>query len=108
MRIIYPDYILIVENTPKDWRIKQPQKVFWRSPECNVPLHRENREEDYGLTTKEIILQLFKQYLGKLGFYIVNMSDREYYYCGLTWQDVQEKLWDIGIGRRDPLEEEHG
>ena len=97
MRIIYPDYICIVEKTPDEWRIKQPQKLFWRSPNSTVPVYREKREEAYGLTTKDLILPLFKRYLGKLGFYIVNMRDHEYYYCGLTWQDIREKLWEIGI-----------
>lgn len=102
MKIIYPDYICIVQRELGQWRIKQPRKIFWRSPECREIAHRENREEDYGLTEKGILLQLFRQFLGKLGFYVVNMRDREYYYAGTTWQDVQQKLWDIGIGVKDP------
>ena len=104
MRIIYPDYICIIERTTKDWRIKQPQKVFWRSPDSNIPLNREKREETYGLNSKEMLLSLFRQYLGKIGFYIVNMRDREYHYCGLTSQDIKEKLLDLCITRRDPME----
>lgn len=104
MRIIYPDYICIVERTASDWRIKQPRKVFWRAEDCNIPMNLEKREERYGLTSKEILVSLFRQYLGKIGFYIVNMRDREYHYCGLTRQDVREKLFDLGIGRRDPME----
>ncbi len=99
MKIIYPDYICIIEKTPNEWRIKQPKKLFWRSPKATIPAYREKREEAYGLTTKDLILPLFKKFLGKLGFYLVNMREREYYYCGLTWQDVQQKLWDIGITR---------
>jgi hypothetical protein len=104
MGIIYPDYICIVEKTGSDWRIKQPQKVFWRAEDSNIPKKRENREETYGLNYKEMLLSLFRQYLGKIGFYIVNMRDREYYYCGLTQQNIQEKLFDLGITKRDPME----
>ncbi len=101
MRIIYPDYICILEKTPTDWRIKEPTKVFWRSPDSKIPFRTTKREEFYGLTTKDLIFPLFRKYLGKLGFYLVNMREREYYYCGQTWQDVQEKLWEIGITRRE-------
>lgn len=101
MMIIYPDHICIVEKTAEDWRIKNPQKVFWRSPDCQIPLERKSRAQTYGLTSKKIVIELFRKDLGKLGFYLVNMRDREYYYCGLTWSDVQEKLWEIGITRRE-------
>lgn len=100
MKIIYPDYICIIEKTSSEWRIKQPQKLFWRSPNNTLPLYRKKREEAYGLDTKDLILPLFRKFVGKLGFYIVNMRERQYYYCGLTWQDVQEKLWEMGITRR--------
>ena len=100
MLIIYPDHICVVEKTAEDWRIKNPQKIFWRSPDCKIPLERKSRAQTYGLTSKQIVIELFRKHLGKLGFYLVNMRDREYCYCSLTWQDVQEKLWEIGITRR--------
>lgn len=100
MSIIYPNYIYIVEKKASGWAFREPIKIFYRSPDCKVPLKGESRAKAYGLSDAKIIIELFRKYLGKFGFYLVNMRDREYYYCGLTWQDVQEKLWDIGITKR--------
>ncbi len=97
MKIVYPDYICVVEKVTEGWKVKTPSKIFWRSPDCQIPHERESRAQTYGLTDKKIIIELFRKYLGKMGFYLVNMRDRSYYYCGLTWEDVQQKLWDIGI-----------
>ena len=100
MRLIYPSYIYIVEKKSSNWYFREPAKIFYRSPDCKLPLGQKSRAENYGLSDRKIIIELFRKYLGKLGFYVVNMRDRKYYYCGLTWQDVQEKLWEIGITKR--------
>lgn len=57
----------------------------------------------YGLTEEQIIVELFRHYKGKLGFYLVNLRQQKYYYCGLTWGDAKAKLLDLGIGRADPM-----
>ena len=103
--IYYPLYIQIVERKVDGWF--QPQKEICLNPNKRdiEPL---NAEKLYGLSKTEIMTQLFRKYQGKLGYYLVHLPKREYYYCGLTKENIQEKLWDLGIGRRDPLEETHG
>jgi hypothetical protein len=38
---------------------------------------------------------------GKSGYYLANLRDKKYHYCGSNWQDVQETLLDLGIGKRE-------
>lgn len=55
----------------------------------------------YGTTPLKVVIELFRQYGGKLGYYLADLRHKKYYYCGLTEEDIQEKLYDLGIRRRD-------
>ena len=46
---------------------------------------------------------LFRINGGKQGYYIANILDKKYYYCGTEWEDVKIKLKELGIGRDDPI-----
>lgn len=37
------------------------------------------------------------------GFYLANILEKKYYYCGTEWEDVERTLReDLGIGALDP------
>ena len=40
---------------------------------------------------------------GKQGYYIANILDKKYYYCGTEWKDVKTKFRELGIGRDNPI-----
>ncbi|TBR56670.1 hypothetical protein B4U84_28835 [Westiellopsis prolifica IICB1] len=48
--------------------------------------------------------ELFRINGGKQGYYIADIQDKKYYYCGTEWEDVKLKLGELGIGRPDPME----
>jgi hypothetical protein len=100
MKLFYPQYIYIVQKTARHWRFREP-KIFY-SGSNNINLDR--WEEFYGLTLKQIIIELFKINAGKLGFYLVDMKHQKYYYCGTEFSDIKQTLLFIGIGKSDPLE----
>lgn len=106
MSIIYPSYFLTVRRDTKAWYF-QHGKVFYseRSNTENSPsrLCLENREEQYGLTKEKVVIELFRLQAGKVGYYLINMRDKKYYYCGLNFEDIQKMLHELGIGRVDPL-----
>jgi hypothetical protein len=98
MSVIFtPGYIQVLEKTLDGWFQNQPKKVFNLSDRHFDSL---NKEKYYGLTKTQIIAELFKRYQGKLGYYLVNLSEREFYYCGLTVRDLQNKLFELGINHR--------
>jgi hypothetical protein len=47
---------------------------------------------------------LFRINGGRQGYYIANIKDNKYYYCGVEWEGVKAKLQELGIGRPDPIE----
>ncbi|VEP16380.1 conserved hypothetical protein [Hyella patelloides LEGE 07179] len=99
--LYYPAHIQIVEKKVDGW-FYSPGEIIVNNENKQVNLL--NIEERHGLTKKQIIIELFRRYSGRLGYYLINLAKREYYYCGQTKQDVKEKLWDLDIGRRDPME----
>jgi hypothetical protein len=58
----------------------------------------------YGLTKSKIILECVRTTQGKLGYYLINLKDKQFYYCGVSIESVEEKLLDLGIGKIDPME----
>lgn len=99
--LYYPFYIQVVERKVNGWFQSQNEICF--NPN-NRKVDLLNAEKTYGLTKTEIVTELFRRYQGKLGYYLVHLPRREYHYCGLTSQDIKEKLLDLGITRRDPME----
>nr|WP_306296913.1 hypothetical protein [Nostoc sp. TCL26-01] len=39
---------------------------------------------------------------GNAGYYLANLRDKKYYYCGDNWEDVKTKLEELGIGKDEP------
>ncbi|MDF5715840.1 MAG: hypothetical protein PUP93_18640 [Rhizonema sp. NSF051] len=40
---------------------------------------------------------------GRQGYYIADILDKKYYYCGTQWLDVKALLLELGIGRPDQI-----
>ena len=92
--IFYPGYIQIIKRKADGWFHSSGDELFKLS---DHEFDWINREKYFGLTKSEILKELFCRYQGKLGYYLVHLARQEYYYCGLDLDDVQQKLWDIGI-----------
>ncbi len=95
--IFYPGYIQVIEKKPNGWFHTQGELFKLSDREFDWM----NREKYFGLRKNQILTELFRRYQGKLGYYLVHLAHHEYYYCGLELEDVQEKLNEIGIGRKD-------
>ena len=100
-KIVCPFHYKIFQRKGTDWFGKKPERVFYNG--TNQPLQLENIAEQFGLTDKKIIISLFRINGGKAGYYLANLRDRQYYYCGTEWEDVKTQLRSLGIGREDPL-----
>jgi hypothetical protein len=96
-RLILPGYFLLVKCVGNHWTFCGSKIFYNPHPDFNPPTN-DRKEEYYGTTKHEVILNLFRQYLGKQGYYLVDLRDRKYYYCGLTIDDVKEKLSNLRIG----------
>lgn len=84
------------------WFGKNLSRVFYNGK--NEPMQLENIAAQFGLTDRQVVIELFRINGGKPGYYLANLRDRKYYYCGLEWEDVKATFQGLGIGRADPLE----
>ena len=98
MTIIYPYYFRILERQADGWAFTG-MKIFYNHDdrECNL----DDIWKDCGITKQKLIVELFRKFEGKLGYYLADLKHKKYYYCGLTDEDIQETLYSIGIGRRE-------
>lgn len=99
--IVAPIHYQIYERRGASWFAKDPSEVFYNPK--NTPTKLKYVERQFGLTGQQVVIELFRINGGKPGYYLVNLRDRKYYYCGLDWEDVKDKLLSLGIGRPDPV-----
>lgn len=99
MAILFPAHYRIIKNEGANWYAVGSKLTNAENKPAGL-----RDIEQYGLTIEELVTSLFKLNAGRLGYYIANLKDKKYYYCGSTMADVRAKFLDLGIGRRDPLE----
>ncbi len=97
-----PDTIV----SPVYYQTYQRENLKWYAHNCrplfnltSVPIDLNNIEQQYGLTEKQVIIELFRINGGKHGYYLGNLRDKKFYYCGESWQDIKTSLLALGIGR---------
>jgi len=100
--IVHPFHYQIYKREGVKWFVIEKGSVFY-NPTPN-PMQLENVARQYGSTETKIIVELFRINGGKSGYYLVNLRDKKYYYCGAKWENVRTTLQNLGIGRADPIE----
>ena len=102
MRLVTPYHYKVYEREGTRWFARDATRVFYNS--TGQPLDLLNVEQEFGLTPEDVVIELFRINGGKPGFYLANLRDRKYYYCGLQCEDIKYTLRSLGIGRPDPTE----
>lgn len=101
--LVYPAYYRVVRREIKDvgyWHFRKCE-VFYNP--SRLTLDFDKAEEHYGTTKSKVIIELFRINGGRVGYYLANLRDKQYYYCGEKEADVRIKLQSLGIGTHDPL-----
>jgi len=99
--LVYPVEFQVVRREGNEWKFSKSE-VFYNPSGAKFDLN--NIEQAYGLTKSKIAIACFRINGGKPGYYLVNMKDKQHYYCGESKKSVREKLRSLGIGRPDPRE----
>lgn len=89
-----PAYIDIVHKTGDRWIRLKTTVVCNMSGRPHDPTQQFSK---YGLTQKGVLVELYKRYQGLDGWYLTDLINKEYYYCGATSEDVERKLVELGI-----------
>lgn len=106
MSIIHPIRFRVIE------RKITPEKSYWhfiKGKSFYNPLNLPSEgdiEFMFGTTKKKVVVELFRINGGKPGYYLADLRNEEYYYCGTEWNSVKTQLRSLGIGRPDPMEQQ--
>lgn len=92
-------YIQIWEREAKKWFLLKSRPFY--NPR-QIPTDHEYVLSRYGLTTNIVITEFIFLTGGKPGFYIADLRDKKYFYCGNDKANVTTWLKDLGIGRDEP------
>lgn len=101
-KVIHPEYIRLIERIPGGWFFKKGKPFYKRLPIASADL--DDFELMYGISKQQVTIELFRINGGKLGYYLANLRNKKYYYCGLDSENVKTTLQSLGIGRADPVE----
>jgi hypothetical protein len=99
--IYSPVYYRIIERRGNGWAFKEGEPFLnW----LNAPLlSHKDIFAAFDTSMKKVAIELFRINGGRQGYYIANILDKKYYYCGSEWEDVKVKLRELGITRDDPV-----
>ncbi|MCC5640644.1 hypothetical protein LC593_33395 [Nostoc sp. CHAB 5844] len=98
--IYIPDYYRVIERVPGGWHFKEGELFHKRLP---ISIDFNDFELLYGINKQQVAAELFYLERGKAGYYLANLRQKKYYYCGTEPQGVKLKLRSLGIGRDDPM-----
>lgn len=103
-KIICPAYYQIVRYDGRDWYFKQSKK-FYNPARVIVPspLQDIDKLATFGTERAKLVMEFRLMNGGKIGYYLADLKDSKYYYCGLTLEDVKVTLQSLGIGRPDSV-----
>ncbi|MGF1674925.1 MAG: hypothetical protein HC836_50745 [Richelia sp. RM2_1_2] len=98
--IFSPVYYQIIQRRGNGWAFKhgEPFINLFNAPN----LSPEEEFIAFGTSMKQVAIKLFRINGGKQGYYIANILDNKYYYCGTEWKDVKTKFKELGIGMKNP------
>ncbi len=99
--IAIPAYYRVVKRFDRDKWYFFPGEPFYSALKIPFFYKQQDVFKAYNTTMREISIELFRINGGQQGYYLVNLEDRRYYYCGTQWENIREKLLDLGIGVRE-------
>lgn len=96
-----PDYYRVLECRSGEWFLKKAKVVYRNLP---IAIDFDDFELLYGVSREQVAIELFRINGGKDGYYLVNLRQKKYYYCGTDPDLVKRQVRSLGIGRDDPKE----
>ncbi|HEY9735482.1 MAG TPA: hypothetical protein V6D06_04340 [Trichocoleus sp.] len=100
--LAHPARFRIVEREGNTWAIHRLGEAIY-SPSGQSAQDPNDLEAMFGLKPSTVCIELFRINGGRPGYYLADLRDRKYYYCGETPETVTQKFYELGIGRPDPM-----
>ncbi|BAZ11430.1 hypothetical protein NIES4071_32560 [Calothrix sp. NIES-4071] len=98
--ITAPIYYRVVRRCGTQWHFVKGETFY--NP-LNLPKPSlDSLFATFGTSLRSCAAKLLSINGGEEGFYLVDIMNKRYYYCGKSIQDIKSKLLELGIGRPDP------
>ena len=101
--LVFPGYYMVVKAEVRGWGFYEGD-LFYNPSSEEISLDPEELLDRFGSNMSQIVLELFQVNGGRHGYYLANLRDKKYYYCGEGEDSVKDKLLELGIGRADPTD----
>jgi hypothetical protein len=99
--IVYPVNYKIAERKKNGW-LFHGTAIFYREASGEVDLN--DIQSLWGISYRQLAIALLVINGGREGYYLADLRDKKYWYCGDRIENVQAKLHELGSGRPDPFE----
>lgn len=99
--LVHPLHYLLVERHENTWKFMGGSFVFYNPRNVPVSLAVADRLHRFRLTPETVMIELFRIHGGRAGYYLVNLRDRNSYYCGQAWESIITTPQSLGIGRSE-------
>jgi hypothetical protein len=97
--IVIPAYYRIFELRDNAW-IAKTSEVFYNP--SSLPFDTNDTESNFGISKRQVVLALHQQFNAQQGYYLADLIQQRYYYCGLVFDDTRKMLLSLGVGRLEP------
>ncbi|GAA6619942.1 hypothetical protein [Scytonema sp. NUACC26] len=99
--IVAPIYYRVVRRCGTQWHFVKGESFY--NP-LNLPsMSLDDLFTSFGISMREAASQLRKINGGEEGFYLIDIMQKQYYYCGFHPSCVKDKLIELGIGTRERI-----
>lgn len=104
-KILCPAYFQIARYDGLSWYFKNSKKFF--NPlriliPKSVDLTVDTKLVAFDTSFAKLTMEFRLINGGKIGYYLADLKNSNYYYCGLDWQDIKTTLRSLGIGVQEP------
>lgn len=98
--LVYPLHYRVAQREGNTWHFRK-LSVFYNP--SSVPIVDPNDISSYGTSWRKLAIELFKINGGKPGFYLADLRNRKYWYCGDDEASVRARFHELGIGCSEPM-----
>ncbi|MBW4505978.1 MAG: hypothetical protein KME64_05660 [Scytonematopsis contorta HA4267-MV1] len=93
--VVMPIYYQVARRQGKEWAFIHGETFYnhYNLPRFSI----EDTFTGFGTSLSLVAGEFFRINGGQEGYYLANILEKKYYYCGKNYQNVKAKLNELGI-----------
>lgn len=94
-KVYTPSHFVFLRKEQNDWFVIKSKTLMNASDLPVLPVA--DRVKQYGYTLYQLTIECFRHFLGRDGYYIVDLKQKKYYYCGQEGDSIKQTVKSLGI-----------